>query len=146
MMNKLASGNKIDQLPLISINESTDAELKSSNGRTVKAEIATKPAIAIPSVPSLAITEKVQEDILATIAKTLPNREGDRLPPVTDALIDKFMEWGNTYNGEMGTGTKVPGGFVNKLKSDPSVKKEVYDKIRQIYQQAYDQSLKDLHK
>ena len=144
MMNKIASGKKIDQLPLIPMKETTAAKVKAGTGSLVKSEASPKTAVAIPSAPSLAITEKVQEDIMATIAKTLPNREGDRLPPVTDALIDKFLEWGATYNGEMGSGTRV--GFINKLKADPSTKKEVYDKIRQMYQQAYDQSLKDLHK
>lgn len=146
MMNKLASGNKIDQLPLISINETFVAKTRSSTGGTVKAEIAKKTAATIPSLPSTAMTDKVQNEILATIAKTLPNREGDRLPPISDALVDKMLEWGATYSGEFGATTKASDGLVNKVKNDPEVKKAVYDNIKQIYQQAYDESIKNLHK
>lgn len=147
MMNKLAAGNKTEQLPLIAINESTATEPKSSNGKTGKAEIAKRPVATIPSLPSAAMTERVQSEILATIAKTLPNKEGDRLPPITDALVEKMLEWGAMYNGEFGAGkTKASEGLVNKVKSDPEVKKAVYDNIKQIYQQAYDESIKNLRK
>ncbi len=88
----------------------------------------------------------MHDDILTTIAKTLPNREGDRLPPITDALIEKLLDWGSVYSGEVGTSTKVPGDFLDKMKADPAVKKAVYDNVKKIYQQAYEQSLKDLQK
>lgn len=144
LMNKLAAGGKMEQLPLIPVTETTAAKVKPEIAARTMAP--RKPGLVIPGVPSLAMTEKVQNDIVATIAKTLPNREGDRLPPITDALIENLLEWGNNYSGEVGTETKMSGGMLNKVKSDPSVKKAVYENVRQIYQQAYDQSVKDLRK
>ncbi|MES2881394.1 MAG: hypothetical protein V4676_04540 [Bacteroidota bacterium] len=142
MMNKIASGNKIDQLPLISITETTAAGRVS----VPKNEVAQNPALNIPSVPNVAATGKVHSDILTTIAKTLPNAEGDRLPPVTDDLIAKLLEWGAAYTGEVGTGTKASGGSLNKIKADPVVKKTVYDNVKQIYQQAFEQYKQELQK
>jgi hypothetical protein len=146
MMNKLASGKKIEPLPSISVKETTATDVKTGQGSIVKNDVVQNPTLNIPSVPSIAVAEKVHDDILTTISKTLPNREGDRLPPITDALIEKLLAWGSVYSGEVGTSTTVPGDFLDKMKADPAVKKAVYDNVKKIYQQAYEQSVKDLQK
>jgi hypothetical protein len=90
-----------------------------------------------------ATSKKIVQEMTQLWTAKINNAEGNRLPAMTDDMIEKILEMGIAYTA---TSTEGAGGqsssamLMSDIKSNPTLKKMVYNNIREGYTKALEES------
>jgi hypothetical protein len=89
-----------------------------------------------------AASKKIMQDMLPFWTAKMHNAEGNRLPAMTDDMIDKLLEMGVTYTlaSSDNAGQKSAAStLMSEIRSNPTLKKMIFNNIKESYTKALEE-------
>ncbi|HVG11403.1 MAG TPA: hypothetical protein VM843_00305, partial [Flavisolibacter sp.] len=147
LLAKLVPGFKATPL---AVETKVAAPLAMIPAKAAVAVVAEPTAAAAPKLETVlpkmqfdkAASKKIMQDMLPFWTSKMHNAEGNRLPAMTDDMIDKLLEMGVTYtlaSSENAGEKSAASALMSEIRSNPTLKKMIFTNIKESYTKALEE-------